>query len=267
MNMVTTLGSTGISVSRLGLSASYRPGKQTIYKALDEGVNYFFGYGFDGQMTGVMKDVVKTKRKELVLATGAYNLIWGYPNLRRTLEKRLRQFGTDYIDVFLFLGVMKPKEFPPQAMEELQRFKEEGKVRAIGMSCHDRKFAGEMAEKKALDVLMVRYNAAHRGAEEDIFPHVHDKNIGVVSYTATRWTHLLRRPKNYPKTERIPDASLCYRFSLSNPHVDVCMTAPKKLKEFEENLAGVRRGALDEEDMNFMKSFGDVVYRQQKWFM
>ena len=263
----TALGKTGINVSRLGLSASYRPGKETIYKALDEGVNYFFGYGFDGQMTSVMRDVVKTKRKEIVLATGAYNLIWGYPNLRRTLEKQLRQFGTDYLDVFSFLGVMKPKEFPPQVLEEMQRFKEEGKVRAIGISCHDRKFAGELAEKKALDVLMIRYNAAHRGAEQDIFPHRYDHSVGVIGYTATRWTYLLRRPRNYPKDARIPNASECYRFVLSNPNVDVCMTAPRKLKEFEENLAAVRRGNLDEEDMDFMKSFGDIVHRQQKWFM
>jgi aryl-alcohol dehydrogenase-like predicted oxidoreductase len=254
-------------LGRLGLSASYRPGKQAIYKALDEGVNYFFAYGFDGQMTSAMREVVKTKRNDIVLATGAYNLILGHPNLRRTLEKRLRQFGTDYIDVFLFLGVMKPKEFPPQALEEMQRFKEEGKVRSIGMSCHNRKFAGEMAAKNALDVLMIRYNAAHRGAEQDIFPHVQNKNVGIVAYTATRWTYLLRRPKEYPKNERVPTAADCYRFVLSNPHVDVCLTAPRKLKDFEENLAGVRRGALAEDDMSFMKSFGDAVYRQQKWFM
>ena len=135
------------------------------------------------------------------------------------------------------------------------------------MSCHDRKFAGEIATKNALDVLMIRYNAAHRGAEEDIFPHVHDGNVGIVSYTATRWSYLLRRPKNYPKNERVPSGADCYRFALSNPNVDVCLTAPKKLSEFEENIAGVRRGALNEEEMSFMKSFGDVVYRQQKWFM
>ncbi len=261
------LGSTGITVSRLGLSATYRPGKQTIYKALDEGVNYFFAYGFDGQMAGTMSEVVKTKRNDIVLATGAYNLIWTHPNLRRTLEKRLRQFKTDYLDVFLFLGVMKPKEMSPHVFEEMQRFKEEGKVRAIGMSCHDRKFAGEMAAKNALDVLMIRYNAAHRGAEQDIFPHVQNKNVGIVSYTATRWSYLLRRPKHYPTDARIPAASDCYRFVLSNPNVDVCMTAPKNAKEFDENLAGVRRGGLDDHDMSFMKMFGDAVYHRQKWFM
>ena len=107
-----------------------------------------------------------------MVATGAYNLIWTRQNFRRTLEKRLRQLRTDYIDVFHFLGVMKPKEFPEPLQEELQRLKEDGRVRAVAMSCHDRKFAGELAARGALDVLMIRYNAAHRGAEQDIFPHL-----------------------------------------------------------------------------------------------
>lgn len=265
--MYTSLGKTGLTVSRLGLSASYRPGKKTIHKALDEGINYFFAYGFDGQMTSTMREVFTTERKNIVLATGAYNLIWMYPNLRRTLEKRLRQFKTDYIDVFLFLGVMKPEEFPPQALEEMQRFKEEGKVRAIGISCHDRKFAGEMAEKKALDVLMIRYNAAHRGAEQDIFPHVHDHDTGIVSYTATRWTYLLRPPRGYPKSEPVPDAGMCYRFVLTHPGVDVCMTAPKNPKEFSMNIDAARAGSLPADDMTFMRRFGDIVHNQKKWFM
>jgi len=54
---------------------------------------------------------------------------------------------------------------------------------------------------------------------------------------------------------------------LSNPQVDVCLTAPRSLKEFEENLAAVRQGPLDEEKMRFMREFGDAVYRRYKWFM
>ena len=67
----------------------------------------------------------------MVVATGAYNLIWTRQDLRRTLEKRLRQLRTDYIDVFHFLGVMKPEEFPEPLSEELQRLKEDGRVRAV----------------------------------------------------------------------------------------------------------------------------------------
>lgn len=262
----TTLGKSGIKVCRLGLSATLRPGKETIYRAVDEGMNYFFCYGFDRQMIRTLRDLFQTRRQELVVATGAYNLLWGHTNLRRTLEKRLRQLRTDYIDVFLFLGVMKEKHFTDHIREEMVRFREEGKVRAIGISTHDRKFAGRLAADGALDVIMMRYNAAHRGAEEDIFPHLQTHDPGVISYTATRWSFLLRRPKNWPKEEPIPTADMCYRFVLSNQKVDVCLNSPSNAKQFDENLKSLERGPLTEEEMTFMREFGDAVHHTKKWF-
>ncbi len=262
-----TLGRTGLRVHRLGLSGTYRPGKAVIHRALDEGVNYLFCYGFDGQVIRTVKDMLPADREKCVVATGAYNLIWTRQGFRRTLEKRLKQLGTDYIDVFLFLGVMQPKQFPEPLREELQRLKQDGRVRAVGMSCHHRQFAGDLADLGALDVLMIRYNAAHRGAEQDIFPRLAQFQPGVVSYTATRWSYLLRRPRGWPKDGRIPTASMCYRFVLSSPHVDVCMTAPSNLKQLEENLAAVRQGPLAEDEMRFMREFGDAVHRADKWFM
>jgi aryl-alcohol dehydrogenase-like predicted oxidoreductase len=261
------LGRTGRRVFRLGLSASYRPGKETVHRALDEGVNFFFCYGFDTQMTAVLRDLPRSRRQDLVVATGAYNLVLGHPNLRRTLEKRLRQLRTDCLDVFLFLGVMKPKQFPDRVREELLRFREEGKVRAVGLSTHDRKLAGRLAAEGAVDVLMVRYNAAHRDAEEEIFPHLGAHDPGLVSYTATRWRYLLRRPSGWPKDGRIPTAGMTYRFVLSNPHVDVCLTAPSNLRQLEENLASFRQGPLDEDDLRFMQRFGDAGHHTKKWFM
>jgi aryl-alcohol dehydrogenase-like predicted oxidoreductase len=262
-----TLGKLGSKVFRLGLSASYRPGKNAIRRALDEGVNYLFFYGFDGQMIDALREVMPANREKYLVATGAYNLIWTRQDLRRTLEKRLRQLRTDYIDVFHFLGVMKPREFPEPVREELRRLKEDGRVRAVAMSCHDRKFAGELAARGELDVLMLRYNAAHRGAERDIFPHLEAHHPGIVSYTATRWTYLLRAPHGWPKDGRIPTAPMCYRFVLSNPHVDVCLMAPSNLKQLEENLSAIRQGPLSDEEMRWMQDFGDAVHSSKKWFM
>jgi aryl-alcohol dehydrogenase-like predicted oxidoreductase len=261
------LGSTGLKVFPLGLSTTYWPGKKTVYKAIDEGINFFFGFGFDRQLFSVLRDVIKSNRQQYVLATGAYNYLFGYQNLRKTLERRLRQFRTDYIDAFLFLGVTRKKEFPEKAREELVRLREEGKIHAIGMSCHDRAFAGSLAAQGALDVLMIRYNAAHRGAENDIFPKLSQYNPGIMSYTATRWSYLLRRPKGWPANGRIPTAGECYRFVLSNPHVHVCLTAPQNQRQLQENIDAVRQGPLPDDDMHFMKDFGDAVYRQYKWFM
>ena len=52
-----TLGRTGLRVHRLGLSASYRPCVRALHRAVERGVNYFFGYGFDGQMTRFMRSL------------------------------------------------------------------------------------------------------------------------------------------------------------------------------------------------------------------
>lgn len=260
-------GSTGISVTPLGLSASYFPGKKAIYAAVEEGINLFFAFGFDMQMMRTLRELIPSRREKLILVTGAYNYIWWAQNARKTIEKRLRQLNTDYIDSFLFLGVMKPAEFTTRVHEDLLKLKEEGKIRSIGLSSHNRLLLGNLAATGDVDTLMLRYNAAHRGAERDIFPHLAVHNPGIISYTATRWTYLLRRPKTWPKGGRIPTAGECYRFVLSNPHVHSVLTAPRSVRELRENIAAVQKGPLDEDDMKFMREFGDAVYNQKKWFM
>ena len=251
----------------MGLSASYWPGKRTIHRALDAGVNYFFYFGFDLQMVKTLREVLPGNRDRFVLGTGAYNYIWGAQDIRRTLEKRLRQLRTDYIDVFHFLGVMKPKEYTDGVRRDLEILRGDPRVRAIAMSVHDRAFAGELARDGALDILMIRYNAAHRGAEQEIFPQLEPHGVGVVSYTATRWRYLLRRPRGWPAHGRVPTAGLCYRFVLSNPHVNVCLTAPSNLAQLEENLASLQSGPLPEVDMQFMREFGDAVHKQHRKFL
>lgn len=261
------LGNTGINVTPLGLSASYWPGARTVRAGIEAGINFFFAYGFDRQMIRVLREILPSRRESLVLATGAYNYVWAAQDVRKACEKRLRQFHTPYIDLFLFMGVMKPEEFPPRVREELLKLKEEGKVRAIGLSCHHRAFLAGLAAEGSVDALMLRYNAAHRGAEQEIFPRCAAHNPGVISYTATRWTALLRRPGSWPKGGRLPTAGECYRFVLSNPHVHAALTAPRNERQLHENLAAVGSGPLDESDMAFMREFGDAVHREKKWFM
>lgn len=254
-------------VFRLGLSATYRPGTAAIREALDAGVNFLFCFGWDRQMIRIVREMSAAQREQCVIATGAYNYIWAHQDLRKTLEKRLRQLRTDYIDIFLFLGVMKPDHFPAAMREQLRRLKEGGRVRAVGMSCHDRRFAGQLAAARELDVLMVRYNAAHPGAENDIFPHAGPGGPLIVAYTATCWKRLLRRPKGWPRERPVPGAGMCYRFVLSNPSVHVCLTAPSNRRELQENLRAVVTGPLVEEEMLFMREFGEAVRRRGGRFM
>lgn len=262
-----TLGQTGIRTHRLGLAASYRPGERTVERALDEGLSYFFCFGLDGQMIRVLRRLPPDRRERVVIATGAYNYVLWQQDLERTLEKRLRQLRTDYIDVFHFLGVLKPKQLTPRVFDQLTRLRRDPRVKAVSISCHDRKLLGRLAAEGTLDCLMLRYNAAHRGAETEIFPHLAAHDPGVVSYTATRWGFLVRRTRKWPKGAPIPTAGQCYRFVLSDPHVDVVLTAPRNERQLAENLAAVRQGPLPEDEMRFLRSYGDAVHRAAGWFM
>lgn len=262
-----TLGATGRQVFRLGLSASYRPGEWAIRRALDEGVNYLFCYAIDTQMTRVIRGLPARERDRLVVATGGYNWVAWHPPLRVSLERALRRLNTDYIDVFHYLGVLKPAQFDARLQDELAALRDDGRVKAIAISCHDRRFAGSLALDGTLDVLMVRYNAAHPGAERDIFPLVHTHNTGVVAYTATRWGRLLVRPRGWPAAEPIATAGQCYRFVLSNPAVHVALMAPRHERELTDNLREVRRGPLDDDEQRFMRRFGECVHAHAGWFM
>lgn len=254
-----------VPLNRIGLSATYRPGTKTIYKAIDEGLNTYFFFGFDTQMIKIIKELPNNVRNKIVMVTGAYNYMLFNQNIRKTCEKRLKQLKTDYIDLFLFLGVIKEKELTPNIIEDLNKLKEEGKVKAIGISTHNRKFAAKLMVKNVLDVLMIRYNAVHRNAEIDIFPSKNE-NSGIIAYTATCWRRLLGKPKDW-KENRIPTAGECYRFVLNNPLVDVCLMAPRSILELEENLVEIRKGPLFDEDIFFLQRFGDHIHAQKKWFM
>ena len=141
----------------------------------------------------------------------------------------------------------------------MEAVRDEGKVRGLGISIHNRKRAGRLAANSPLDLLMVRYNAAHPGAEQDILPHVDPERRAIVAYTATSWRRLLKRPRKWDGN--VPDAATCYRFCLTNPTVSVVLTGPKTVKQLQANLEGVSRGPLDADELKWMREFGAVVHR------
>jgi aryl-alcohol dehydrogenase-like predicted oxidoreductase len=265
--LTADLGATGRRVCRLGLSASYRPGERTVRLALDSGIDYLFCYAIDSHMTRVVREMNADRRERVVIATGGYNWVVWHPPLKRSLERALRRLKTDYIDVFHYLGVLKPAQFGPRVQDELAELRADPRVKAVAISCHDRRFVGDLVARGVLDVAMIRYNAAHCGAEQDIFPYVGRHNVGVVSYTATRWTALLRRMKGWPQDQPVATAGQCYRFVLSNPHVDVALTAPRNERQLQENLREVARGPLPDDEMAFMRRLGQHVHDHAGFFM
>ena len=138
------------------------------------------------------------------------------------------------------------------------RLRESGKVRAIGVSIHDRPRAGRLAADSPLDLLMVRYNAAHPGAEREIFPSLARRRPAVVAYTATSWRKLLRPPRG--RSGPFMTAGDCYRFCLSSPHVDLVLTAPGSAERMRANDAALEKGPLAAAEESWMRDFGRAVH-------
>ena len=139
--------------------------------------------------------------------------------------------------------------------------KKRGMFRFLALSSHNRRLFPKLAEEDIFDIFHIRYNAAHRGAESETFSYLEgDNRPGIVSYTATRWGQLLQE-KNMLPGESAPTASDCYRFVLSHPAVDVCMTGPKNLQQMREALRTLDLGPLGGDELERMRKIGDHIRR------
>jgi len=255
-----SLGSTGISVGRLGVASSYRAPTPAYLEAFERGCTYFTWGSF---IRGPAKQFEKAARS---LFEGGHRnrMVLGILSYAHSafltehfLKKGLGRLGTDYADVLL-LGYFS-KRPPQRVLDGAMKLKERGMVRAIGITTHNRSLVPELHREGILDLYHVRYNAVHRGAEEDLFPHVMGPSKpGIVAFTATCWGRLLSA-KRMPPGERPATAAECYRFALTHPAVDVCMTGPRTLQEMRENLAVLDQGPMSEEEVSRMHRIGDHV--------
>jgi len=255
-----TLGRTGLRVSRLGLSASYGVGGNSITRAYEEhGINYlYWGSRRTSSFADGIRRLAERHRDDLVIVVQTYTRLAGLmaPSVHRTLG----ELGLEHIDLLLLGMFNRPPR--PALMDAAQKLRAQGVVRFLAVSCHHRPTFTEYARQGLFDVLMFRYNAAHRGAEREVLPLFDcDDRPGSVAYTATRWGSLLN-PSRMPPGVKTPRASDCYRFVLTDPRVDVCLTGPRDDAQLDEALLALERGPISSEERAWMCRVGDHVYRK-----
>ena len=249
------LGPGGPSVSALGLAGSYGIDADSVERAYHEhGLNYFFVTPrMDGLAEGIRRLVKAGHRDDLVIATGA-NVPTG-AGVQRGFDKACKAYGVDRIDVFQLFWVQYHWYVTGKTWPAMRALKESGRVGKLGMSIHDRKMARSLVDEIGVELLMIRYNAAHRGAEKEIFATLPEARPAIVAYTATRWGKLLTSVGGLgPMTP-----GECYRFGMTDEHVDVVLCGPKGWDELAVDVAGVLEGPLVDPRLSEVRAFGDAV--------
>ena len=254
------LGRSGIEVSRIGVGSGYGIDAKSIERAFHEhGINYFYpSVPRRGKMNAGIRNLAAKHRSEIVVVSQTYDHFGFW--VPGSIEKHIRTMGLDYADVLL-LGWFN--RFPnPRIMEGALKLKAEGKVRAIAMSGHHRPTFGGMAEDPncPVDIFMIRYNAVHKGAEHDIFPHLPaDDRPGILTYTTTCWGKLLK-PGLMPPGEAPLTPGDCYRFVLSNPNVDMCLCGPGNWEQLHTAIQALEKGPMSDEELERARRIGDHIH-------
>jgi aryl-alcohol dehydrogenase-like predicted oxidoreductase len=262
----------GSPVCRLGL-ASYGSTAITpedVLSAVDRGVNFLNWQGLaegptDGDAFPAAISDLGARRQSVVVCAQFGAREGG--DAATELRSILAALGTDYIDVLTLYYVERADDWeeltaPGGALQYLQDAKRDGAVRRVGITSHQRTLAARMAESGLLDAVMVRYNAAHRGAERDVFPVTQRLGLPVIAYTALRWGALLRPTPEDPPGFSVPRPPDWYRFVLQHPAVAVTLAAPQTRAELDEDLRVLEAvGPLTQEAYSALAEHGDRVRR------
>jgi len=259
------LGRTGLEVGRLGIAASYGVPGDALERAFERGVNYIYWGSRRRASFGEGLKRLRPQRDRFVLVIQSYTRAAGL--MAWSLERALRALRFDHADVLL-LGMWN-KPVPPRILDAARQLKQRGLVRFLAVSTHRRSLVPQIAAAGDFDIVHFRYNAAHPGAEKEIFPQLPAANRpGLVSFTATSWGQLLGKSSlqgffmgahPLPNGERAPTATDCYRYVLSRPEVDVCLTGPADAAQMDEGLEALRRGPMSEEELAWMRRVGRAV--------
>lgn len=227
-------------MNRLGLATRGNTSldKDDVLSAIDHGINYLNWCGHPDGMRDAIRELGDRRRDvKVAIQLEARDAV----GARRELQDRCRELHTDYLDVVTYYYVEHADEWAEitglgGAAEVIEAARDQGKVACIGLTSHQRQLAASLARTGRLDLLMLRYNAAHRGAERDVFPVTAQLTLPSVAFTCLRWGALLEVTPDDPPGVLPPDALDCYRFVLGNPAVAIALMAPNGRRELEENL-------------------------------
>jgi aryl-alcohol dehydrogenase-like predicted oxidoreductase len=252
-----TLGRTGLSVTRLGIAASYGTDEAMVEEAVERGVNYlWWGALRTKKMARGIKAVARKQREDLVIV--AHALSRTPSAMSRFVQKSVNRLGVDCLDVLLLAGHNARPD--PRLIEHAYRLKDQGLIRLLALSSHRRELFPELEQDKQIDIFHLRYNAAHRGAETEVFESLLEEGgPGIVAFASNRWGSLID-PASMPPGDSPPSAADCYRFVLSHPRVHIACCGPSNMEQLKQNLECLELGPMSAEELERMRRIGHYVH-------
>ncbi len=258
--MITTID--GAPAQPLGLAAYPHQPRTCVRVAHDAGVNVFFFYGPSHlKAFADLAALLERSRERVIVATGCGSRSTrGLERARRALCRRL---GTDVIDLFV-AEYVSPADDPTAVfgvggvLDVLRGWRDAGAIRYVGASTHDPDLGLRFVRDWRIDVLMLRFNMAHRRVGSAVFPAAHRARLPVVAYTATRWGTLL---DGHPEWDGpVPTATECYRYCLAEPAVEIVLTAPTSLAHVRANVEVLRGRVPTARACARWDAYGDLVH-------
>jgi len=166
---------------------------KTIQRAIDLGINWIdtapiYGQGRSEEVVG---RAIKDRSEKPYIFTKC-SLVWDdhgavsnnlhASSLRREVEASLKRLNVDVIDLYQ-IHWPNPEADIEEGWSTLARLKQEGKVRAIGVSNFSVAQMRRIQKIAPIDSLQPPYSLLHREIEEEILPFCEEHNIGVIVYS------------------------------------------------------------------------------------
>jgi L-galactose dehydrogenase len=272
----TTLGKTGLTVSKLGLGGAPLAGgyerhspdaadiTRVIHEAIDHGINFIDTaplYG-DGESELRIGHALRGRREGVIIASKAVRRDWsyGYASTIESVEASLTRLQTDWIDIIQIHDVelQNPHVIINETLPALERLREDGKIRFIGVTTRDLSLLQQYMESNRFDCIQfyTRYMLIDHTAKDNVLPKAKERNVGVINGSVLGMGLLADAPAAFLPGSIIAEANhrmekLAFlrkngqhglvepamRFSLSHPDIHVTLSGISSLDMLRTNLS------------------------------
>ncbi len=267
-------GNTGIDISALGFGAMRLPGKtingkqvmdeeegiRIIRRAFELGVNYIdtAPYYCDGESEVIVGKALKGWRDKVYLSTKNPIENASGDDWRARLEKSLKKLDVDCIDFYHMWGINLEAynnsiHVPNGPLEAARRAKEEGLIRHISFSFHDKaENLLPLVDTGVFETVLLQYNLLDRANEAGI-ARAKEMGLGVVVMGPVGGGRLgmpSEAIRNLLPGKVKSSAQLALRFVLANPGVTCALSGMGTMEMVEENCRVASNEApLSEEEL------------------